>query len=99
MPTLEVHTARKEYPCSAPQAPCARRIERGRAYTQISYKPGEAPFKSSEWQILRACSVCVPIEGERAAAAGCPTQVGGAQCELTAGHHPHTDHQFPIGLF
>jgi hypothetical protein len=99
MPTQEVHVARKEYRCDAPLAPCARRILRGAPYTQVSYKPGEAPFNASTWQVLRCCSSCIPIEGETRAPVQCGAGNADAQCPLPSGHYPRTPHEIPQGLF
>lgn len=97
----EVHQARKEYPCSAPYGPCNRRILRGQPYTQLSYGPGEKPFTSPDWTVLRACSTCeaLPVGTETPGAEPCPAHTADLQCAALAGHYPATPHEFPIGLF
>lgn len=98
--TREVHVARKEYPCSAPGRPCARRIYRGQPYTLISTPPHTAPLNAPGWTNQRACSSCEPIAHEvLSAPQPCPVDRGDLQCELPLGHYPLTDHQYPIGLF
>lgn len=104
-PKRDVRVARKEYPCSAPDRPCTRRILRGDPYTQLSYGPYQPPFvKSHVWTILRLCSTCSPIAPhESPVPAPCPFGSGERQCILSDGHDagPNpTAHQFaPEALF
>lgn len=101
MPKQEIHLARREYRCG--QGHCTRRIGAGRPYTQVSYAPGERPYSaSSTWTYVKACAVCIPlaiIEEELPAPTACTAAAGDLQCQLSAGHHPATDHEFLEGLF
>lgn len=97
---VEVHVARKEYSCGDLRRACDRKIRRGDPYTQSSYPPGEPPFKSPVWEIIRSCSACMPIAQEVSSVPSrCTVGSSELQCSLAAGHYPATPHDYPIGLF
>lgn len=100
-PSSTVHTARKNYLCTAPGAPCARRINKGDPYTQISHPPHCPPYTNTPaWTILRACSACRPIDGQTAGVrVPCSNGDDQDQCTGVAGHYPGTPHEYLTALF